>query len=108
MTKTFWYDEKHPYTLEDDFYYYFEQHPEIDFYSWLRWSFEFSVMNGRINTIQCVVHDGKGEFSIWMDNCFEYPAGEEDVTCSSELLNGFYKRLMNPEEYISGEGVWNN
>lgn len=108
MTKTFWYDAKHDFDFADEFHEYFDEHPEIDFYSWLGWSFEFSVMDGRINTIQCVIHDNKADFRIWMDDCYEYPAGEELVTCPTELLNGFYERLTRPEEYISKVGTWKN
>lgn len=99
MTKTFWFDQKHPMDLDEEFFEFFDENTEEIFTSWLVHSFEIIVMNKTINSIRCTVKEGVATFDIWWHDDMVYPAGEAKVNCASELLSEFFIRLYSPEKY---------
>lgn len=108
MTKCFWLDKKHPYDLDEDFYQFFENSQEDYFFNWLTHSFEVVVMNDKINAVRCSLKDSVATFSIWWADCYTRPAGTVNVSCATELLNEFWERIYNPENYNNSEGIWEN
>lgn len=108
MTKTFYFDENHPFDLIDDFDDFFVNNKEEYFDTWLTSSFEVSVMNSKINAVRCALANNEATFSIWWSDNYVRPAGKACVTCPTELLNEFWERIHNPECFQSTEGIWEN
>ena len=109
MTKTFYFDENHPFDLVDDFDNFFVNNEEEYFETWLTSSFEVSVMNNKINAVRCTLSNNTATFSIWWYDNYVKPAGKVScIACPTELLNEFWERIHNPENFQSTEGVWEN
>ena len=108
MTKSFYFITNHPYDLEEEFDEFFDNSQEDFFFNWLTYSFEVVVMDNKINAVRCSLKDNVATFSIWWADCYTRPAGTANVTCATELLNEFWERIYNPENYNNSEGIWEN
>ena len=93
MTKCFYYNSN-PAEFAEEVVNFFAHREDIQLSSWLRWSFKLMVIDVSIESISCVTANNTACFRIRYTDGLERPAGIEQVLCTTDLINGFLKRVQ--------------